>query len=236
MQLDEQSSVPLYVQLEQQITGLIEDGEFKTGDRIPTEQELGRRFGVSRVTVRKALKPLAERGLLERKTGKGTFIAERKLSRSLSNVISFSQMCRMQGAHPGGKTLRIDLVPATAEDIEKLHLTDGELVLLLQRLRYADGVPVMIETTRFPERFFFLMDEDLNDTSLYEILARHHIRMSTSIKTLDIALADYKEAKYLKVPLRHSLLSIASVAESADGKYAHTTCQLCVTDRFKLYV
>lgn len=237
MALDENSSTPLYKQVEDSILQLIESGEYKPGTKIPTEGELCERFGVSRVTIRKALGPLADRGVLERRTGKGTFVAEKRLARSLSQVMSFTDMCRMQGCQPGAKTLRLDLIEPEGDDLERLRLSaDTGHILLLQRLRYADGMPVMIETTKFPESFIFLMDEDLDDSSLYEILAKHDIRMTSSRKMLDIKLANYKEAKYLKVPDRHPLLRIDSTAESADGRFVHLTHQLCVADRFKLYI
>ena len=237
MSMDENSPTPLYKQVEDAIIKLIDDGEYKPGTRIPTEKELCDRFNVSRVTIRMALEPLAEQGILQRRTGKGTFVAEKKLSRTLSTVMSFSDMCRMQGCKPGAKTLRLDLTEPTEQDMERLHLPeDAKHVLLLQRLRYADDMPVMIETTKFPEEFLFLMDEDLDNASLYEILARHGIRMTSSHKKLDITLAGYKESRYLKVPDRHPLLRIDSMAESEDGRYSHLTHQLCVADRFKLYI
>ena len=237
MSIDENSPTPLYRQVEEAILQLIDNGEYKPGTKIPTEGELCERFGVSRVTVRKALGPLADKGVLERRTGKGTFVAEKRLSRSLSTVMSFSDMCRMQGCHPGARTLRLDLTEPEDDDLKRLRLSDDtEHILLLQRLRYVDSMPVMIETTKFPESFIFLMDEDLDDSSLYELLAKHDIRMTFSRKMLDIKLANYKESKYLKVPDRHPLLRIDSAAESADGRFVHLTHQLCVADRFKLYI
>lgn len=234
--LSNNSSVPLYAQLENILKEKIKSGKYPAGSRFPTEEELSKEYNVSRVTVRKALHPLTEKGILERTARKGTFVARKKLVRTLSNVMSFSELCRAQGYKPGAKTLRINLVSPTEDERTKLKLKVGEQLLLLERLRYADETPVVLERTSFSEEFFFLMNENLTNTSLYEILAKHQIHFTNSFKELDIVYADYKTAKYLNVQQGHPLLRIVSLVQTADSAHAHLSEQLCVADNFKIYV
>ena len=105
--LDNNTATPLYLQLKNKLQEDIENGRLAPGSKIPTEFELGEQYGVSRVTVRKALKELSDQGYLERKSGKGTFVAEKKLQRSLSSgVFAFSEMCRSMGLTPGAQTIK----------------------------------------------------------------------------------------------------------------------------------
>lgn len=235
-ELNNNSPMPLYTQLEEILTELIENGTYPQGSRFPTEEELSDQFHVSRVTIRKALQPLAEKGILERKARKGTYVAQKKLTRTLTNVMSFSEMCKAQGLKPGARTLRIDLVPPSREDSELLQLKPESQLLLLERLRYADERPITIERLKFPESFFFLMEEDLTNTSLYDILSKHHIYPMASSKELDIVAASYKESKYLNIARNHPLLRIISLVKTADHLPLHLSEQLCNMDRFKFYV
>jgi GntR family transcriptional regulator len=143
---------------------------YPPGARLPTEGELCSEFDVSRVTVRKALDELGDKGYLVRKPGKGTFVVEKKIQRTLSGVIGFTEMCRMMGYKPGAKTVKIALEQPTEEQTKLLHLKDDEQMLVVDRIRTADDKPVLIESNQFSEQFAFLFDKDLTDTSMYQII------------------------------------------------------------------
>lgn len=237
MKLDHNSSVPLYGQLAEVLQQEINAGIYPAGAQLPTEQELGARYKVSRVTVRKALEILTEGGYLNRRPGKGTFVTERKMTRGLNEVLSFSQICRMQGIHPGARTLKMALEHPTETEAEQLSLSPGEKIFVIRRLRLADGRPVVIETSKFRESFFFLLEEDLNDTSLYEIINRKTgVEFVRSTKTLEIVFAGEEDARYLGVTRGYPLLSVSGVAMDASGENAELSQQLCLGDRFKFII
>lgn len=233
MALEQNSAVPLYRQLEEILLQQIETGALTPGSKLPTEIELSQKFGVSRVTVRKALEELSHNCFLERRSGKGTFIAAKKLERSISGITSFSNVCRMQNMRPDAKTIRLDYAEPTEEEREKMALPAGAKIILLERLRFADGTPVTIELTKFPESFSFLFDEDLNHISMYENLAKRGILFTHSTKTLEILFASFRESKLLSIPKNHPLLRISSVVSDVNGKNIHIAEQLCVADKFK---
>lgn len=238
MTLDSTIATPLYKQLEEMLLSEIESGALKPGVRIPTENELSEQYHVSRVTVRKALSALADAGYLERKSGKGTFVAEKKMQRSLSSaVLSFSEMCRMMNKVPGARILKIALEEPTSKEAELMNLNEGENIVVIERIRYADGNPILLETNKFPENFSFLFNENLNDTSLYEILrTKYNINLERSTKTLDIVFATSQEAKALGITKGYPLLRISSVIHDSTSSFTHLSLQLCIGDKYKIIV
>ena len=226
MKLNNTIATPLYKQLEEKIRKEIDAGERAAGSRLPTENELSESYHVSRVTVRKALAVLSESGYLERKSGKGTFVAEKKLQRNITEVISFSDMCRMKNATPGAKTIKIALEDPSERDLTEMSLHEGDKILVVERIRYMDNVPVILEFNKFPESFSFLFGEDLNDSSLYEILS----------KTLDIVFANAQEAKSLNISKGYPLLRISSTIHDVDNTITNLCKQLCIGDKFQFII
>lgn len=237
MELNNTIATPLYKQLAEKLQQEIDNGKRSAGSRLPTENELSKAYNVSRVTVRKALSELSESGYLERKSGKGTFVAEKKLQRGITNgVLSFSEMCKMMNAIPGAKIIKIALEDPSEKDIQQMSLNKEEKILVLERLRYANGKPVLLELNKFPESFSFLFGENLTDASLYEILRQHNIILDHSRKTLDIVFADTKEAKSLGISRGYPLLRINSVIHNTDNTVTNLCQQLCIGDKFKFII
>ena len=235
--LNSESVEPLYRQLETLLREDIETGKLPAGSKLPTENELVAMYSVSRVTVRKALDELSQQGYLERRSGKGTYVAEMKLQRTLDGVTSFTTICREMGCIPGGKTVRRSIELASEKEARQLGVPEDSQILSMERVRYADGQPVVLELTKFTEDFLFLMNEDLTDRSLYELLnEKRGIRFTKSIKTVDIVYANSQEAEFLGVAKGYPLLRIESVAEDETGAVRHLSKQLCIGDKFKLRV
>lgn len=236
MKLDNTIATPLYKQLEEKLQNEIENGVRPAGSQLPTENELSETYHVSRVTVRKALSGLSELGYLERKSGKGTFVAEKKIQRSINGVLGFSEMCKMMNSVPGAKTLKIAIEDPTEKEADQMSLAPDEKILVLERVRYADGKPVLLELNKFPESFSFLFGENLNDASLYEALKKHNIILENSHKVLDIVFANAKESKALEVTKGYPLLRISSIISNSDNSIVNLCQQLCIGDKFKFIV
>jgi len=237
MQLDATAAVPLYHQIENILRLAIENKEFAPGAKLPTEHELGAQYGVSRVTVRKALDALTRAGYLVRVSGKGTFVTDGvKLQRDIAGVVGFSDMCAALGRKPGAKTIKSVIEDADPADRDMLGLADGGKVVVLERIRYADDVPVSFEISRFPDSYAFLLAEDLNNASLYAALAQRDIAFCSSSKTLELVYADYKLALYLNIPENHPLISITSLALDGDRNRACHARQFIVGDKIRLLI
>ncbi|OLS35425.1 GntR family transcriptional regulator [Bacillus sp. MRMR6] len=237
MPLNKQDILPLYKQLTDIFRKDIEEGKFKKGEKIPTEVELSKLYNVSRVTVRNALEELAKENLLIRKQGKGTFVNTKKLSRGIHGLQSFSDMCREIGCKPGAKVIKCIIEDANHKDIEVLQLEPGSKIIVIERIRYADDVPVALEVSRLPERFTFLLNEDLNDTSMFSILSeKYGIVFMDTRKTIELVFATYEMSRYLNLSQGYPLLSISAVSTDKEGVPSHRSMQFIVGDKFQFII
>ena len=237
MQLDENSSEPLYKQLENILKQKIDNDVWHKGSKIPTELELSKLYDVSRITVRKALDGLSKQNLIIKHSGKGTFVNNDKIQRLISGVTSFTSLCEAQNLSPGAKTIKSVIEVPDASDQKVLSLTDADRIISIERIRYADNVPVSVEVCHFTERFSFLLDENLTDISMYKLIQeKHHITFECSQKIVEIVFATYELAKYLNVSSGYPLLLISSELVLPDGEKICFNRQYILGDRFQLVI
>jgi GntR family transcriptional regulator len=145
-------------------------GEFKAHDRLPTEDELAARYGVSKITVRQALKALTDSGWLSRQQGRGTFVLPRVFEQGPRELTSFTEELRRKGMHARSVLLRSGLEEPETEVARKLEIRGGE-VYRIERVRLADDVPMGVQRTFVPATLAPGLDgEDLENSSLYGIL------------------------------------------------------------------
>jgi GntR family transcriptional regulator len=113
---------PVYIQIHNQLKRDVEAGKWKVGDRIPAERELALQFDVSRMTLRQAIQTLVDEGILERRVGSGTYVANQKVQEVASGVTSFTDIMKRQGKKPSSKTISYHFATPSLSEIEKLHL------------------------------------------------------------------------------------------------------------------
>lgn len=164
------NATPLYQQLKNRIKKEIRTGILKPGDRLPSESQMQKEFGLSRVTVRNAMTELEGEGYIIKVQGKGSFVSESDMLRLPIGVTSFSEDAKMQGVTLSSKVLKAELEDAVNDlDKEFFNLAEDGKVMVLRRVRYADGVPLIIEENHLPAKLEEIKNEDLTG-SLYEIL------------------------------------------------------------------
>jgi GntR family transcriptional regulator len=193
--------IPLYYQLKTRIEEQIDSGAWKPGDRVPSEAELGEQFQVSRTTVRQALGELAAQGRLTRIQGKGTFVAHPRFHQRLTRLTSFTQDMQTRGQSPGSQILHLGVEPASPAAADALKLSSGQPVIVLQRLRMADGEPMALETACLQrERCASLLQADLGAGSLYAFLSQNlNIIPSRALQALESIGCPAAEARWLGV-------------------------------------
>jgi GntR family transcriptional regulator len=171
--LRKSSPVPLYYQLKRTIEQLIESGEWPPDTQVPSERRLCEQFDISRITVRQALAELEREGRLVRSHGRGTYVAEVAIRKPVYPLVSFTQDVREHGMEPGARVLRFEVAPPAPDVAAALQLKAGESMILLKRQRFANGMPIAVETVHLPaSRCPDLLTENLNDKSLYETLQK----------------------------------------------------------------
>lgn len=170
--LDRRSPTPLYAQLKAILHERILSGEYAPGDRIPTERELCQRYGVSRITVVRALNDLAREGFIERIQGKGSLVTWRPIEGSLNRVTGFTHSMRAQGFTTRSRVLSIETIPAdqSLRAAFRLPPDSEQRFVRFRRLRFVDDRPAVILTSIVPEDVGTrLMSYDLESISFYDL-------------------------------------------------------------------
>lgn len=184
---------PLYLRLQSRIKAAIDAGALAPLAALPGEREIAETFGVSRVTVRKALSALVEQGLLMQRQGSGTFVAQppRKMEQPLSRLTSFTEDMRLRGLTASARWLSREVSLASPREAMRLSLSPSDTVARLRRLRIADAVPMAIECATIPTRY--LPDPESVETSLYDALAARGalpVRALQRLSATNLAAAD----------------------------------------------
>ena len=235
--LKQDAITPLYVQLMEELETSIRNGVYKPGDKIMTEAEMAKEYGVSLITVRKAVGSLMEKGLVVRKQGKGTFVTKPKYSRNMKKLQSFTEMCEQMGVKPGAQVLENRLIMADKKVAGRLGIEPGSPVVNISRLRLADGEPVQVEKSYFPLKYAFLLEEDLNNGSMFECLKeKAGAKVASSEKMIELCRATAEEAALMDVKKGDYLLFVKSTAYDENGEPMYAGIQLINGDRFSLYV
>ncbi len=229
--LEKKSQNPLYQQLMRRLQNDVAAGAYPPGGRIPSEQVLCDTYGVSRVTVRKAMLDLVQEGLLVRKQGKGTFVADARLKRDLQHITSFSDACRGMGRTAGSRLVELRRDTARAEDVERLHVQEGAQVIELCRLRLCDDEPVMLEYNRFAPDMDFIERENLQG-SLYGLLRAHGYIPSRATHDISLGHATPAVSRYLATAAGEALLLLDETVFDQQNRPLHTSRQWIRGDKF----
>ena len=203
---------PAYRELYRKIKDDIEKGTYSSGSFIPTEPELEQIFGVSRTTVRKAMKLLSDENLVEIKQGRGTMVLDNKTPQSFNGVTSVTESLRKHGYEVATKSRYIDIIQPPEEIAAQLSLNPGEPVVRVQRVQTADGIPVCIMVNHIPERLVPGMDNFSEFIGLYSYLEdRYNIEICSTSDTIFAAACDFTESQILGVSTGTPILIVERV-------------------------
>jgi len=188
----------------QALLEMLERPEFGPTERIPAERDLAEHLGISRMTLRKALQTLIDRGVLERRGNRGTFVTAPGVERPLNTVArkGIAEVVEQAGARSGSKLLYFEQTQASVRVAKLLKIREGDVLLTIRRLRTVDQKPFCIETSYIPAaRVPELVAGDLIEgASLYALLlARYQIEIDSDEGTLSIATMNDQEARLLEV-------------------------------------
>jgi GntR family transcriptional regulator len=215
----------------------ITSSQLEPGTKLPTEGELSKRFGVSRATVREAVRGLVEAGYVTRRRGSGSYVAERRrMPHGLDSTLSYLAMIESAGAHAGMSVLDAVIEQATKTD-GPLKLGRGEMVLAVERVRTADGQPVIYSRDRIPAR---LLKADLDlrslDPSLFALLRSSGHAADHATATLRAVASTSFTAKVLGVRRGKPLLYIEEIDYDRDGTPVMLSREWHVSEAFDVRI
>lgn len=214
---------PLHIQVKGYLDELLDRGELKPGDRLPSEKDLENKFGVSRITVRHALQALASEARIVRIPGKGSYVRERKVE-PLTALTSFSENMRASGRTPSYTNTHVALVEPPANAAAALSLGPGQRALHIHRLMLADGLPMAIQDAYLPEQIYernpLLFERDvLDNVSMYKVLEIElGVKLFRAEEQVDAAIAQPAETRDLATSDDEVVLIIKRTTYDIDGK------------------
>ena len=227
--------IPLYYQLRTILLEKIRAGELKANDRLPAEDELAAQYGISKATVRQAISELAIAGLVRREQGRGTFVAEPKITQGPRELTSFTEEMRRHGLSSESKVLKQQVLKAEADVAERLGLPEAARVFQLKRLRLADGERMGIQTAYIPlELAPGLPGEDFASASLYEILAGYGLVAAYAQETHFAMSLDARDARLLQVPEGSPGLAAERVTYLSNSRPFELVYSVMRSDRYKI--
>jgi GntR family transcriptional regulator len=221
--IDRRTSTPLYIQLKEAVVSEIRRGGLKPGDRVGSESELERLHGVSRITVRQALKALVQEGELYRVPGKGTYVAVRRVA-PLAAFTSFSENMTAQGLTPSYRLLAAEVVDPPPDVRQELRLGERDRAYRIERLLLVDRRPIGLQYGFYPERIFGHAAGQIDPTSLASASLYAQLEQSLEFplgkaeETVAPAIANRKEVELLEVPVGAPVLVVCRLSYLANGE------------------
>jgi GntR family transcriptional regulator len=215
------SPIPYYLQLIESLRTKIMQKTWLPGTQLPGEQDLCAQYGISRTVVRQALKSLEDEGVIIRRKGKGTFVAEPKISEGLvQKLTGFYQDMVERGLTPGTRVLHQAVAPATEKIAKLLNVIFGDNLIVIQRLRFINNEPIQLVTTYIPEHFCpKLLNEDLSKRSLYEYMQQEcGLVLKRAQRFIEAVAANDTESKLLGIERGSPLLMLDSISYLEDGR------------------
>lgn len=199
--IDHTSKLPLYDQIERNLRDLIARSELTAGQMLPSEWELAQHYGVSRLTVRRALDELVRQNWLTRRHGVGTFVQQPFRATITASKLSFTEQMKAIGRRPSSRALGSRVLPVPPHIAPKLKLSNSDTVIEIQRLRLADEMPILYEVVYLSHRRFPQLADHVWQPydSLYQILReRYGVVVSGLEHTIKPALLTEREAAYFQ--------------------------------------
>ena len=229
---------PIYEQLYRYIKDRIEDGTYKIGSVIPSESEMQKQFGVSRITVRRAISDLEHDGFVKKRRGAGTVVEPRKIERDLALFNSFGGSAKVRGDRPGSIILQCRQVEASVKVAEKLGIACGDPVYFLKRLRMINGRIIGLHATFIRSDLGVTLSRDDFDTStsLYELLESRNIQLGSADETMEAKMSNAELRRDLFLEEDQPVIYKERVTYDVSGRPVEFSENTYIGEIYKYYI
>ena len=240
MMLNKNSSVPLHTQISDYLLEKISTKQYKLGERLPSERELCELFGVSRITVRKAIGELIAQHKVHSVAGMGSFVAFPTMNDMVRPLSSFTEDMAQRGMNAFSKILDAVTQKADADLAARMKINKGDEIIFLKRLRLVnpDNIPVAIQNSFISLKHCpNLLSFDLQKRSLFEIIRNEYgLRLSQGETTISARLANPEEGKLLQFPLPSAVLVTDQVTYIENNEVIEAAHSVFRSDLYHLTV
>jgi GntR family transcriptional regulator len=228
----------IYIQIHDEIKHQIETGLFEVGQRLPSERVMAEQFGVSRMTLRQAVTSLVEEGILTRHVGSGTYVASDRVREKMRGTTSFTEIVQNLGKTPSSRVLSYQKTKANEVECDKLQLKKGAQIIRMERIRYADDLPICYEVASIPYRL--IEDFARNDIAnhFYETLANSGKKIGRSEQIISAKIVNKEIANFLSIKQSSAILALTQVsyfANTDETPFEYVLSQY-VGERFEFYL
>ena len=236
IKINKRSDRPIYKQIYDGFFQLIESGELKAGDSIPSERDLCEDLNISRMTLRAAINQLVRDGLLTRKHGSNTFVSATRIVKNAMGFMSFSEEMRTRNMSAYSKVIALEEKKADESTAAQLDMPSGTFVIYLERIRYANDEPIALEKVYLPsERFPGLMEYDFNNQSLYEVLENNYNCIPViAEEIIESIVFDEKDSKLMDVLENSPALLVKRITRDEMGNSVEVVNTLYRGDRYQV--
>ena len=231
----DKKSLPLYLQIANSLIEQIEAGAYPPGTRLPSEREMSLLLSVQRETVRQALAVLVSEGLITRRHGSGTYVAEPKIERDASRLFPFTRAMQRKGFLPGARVIQLEKIVCSPALANELNLPVSAFVYFIQRLRTVNQEPVVLENALIPANTFPDIDRfDLSARSLYEVMETEYgSRVTQARQSLEAVVANEFEANLMGIKKGDPLMLERRLTFDQFGRRVEFSKDLFRGDRFR---
>lgn len=202
--------IPRHAQISKWLRQQIDQGVFKPEEKLPSENELAKKFDVSRVTIRRALQSLESESIIYRCQGLGSFVSDERTPHNMVKLTDFNEDMAKAGIEPSSVVKKVETVNAPQWLAELLNIETGNKVMQIDRLRLGNGVPVAYDTTWLPILYGQLLNpDDLSESTIFHILEEtYEIPVIRGCYRMSAETADAHLADELNVQLKTALFLI----------------------------
>ncbi len=224
---------PRHEQISNWIRERIESGVYELNHQLPSENQICEQFGVSRITVRRALQTLESEGLIYRRQGLGAFVSNKRVSQGMVRLTSFVEDMEQAGLVAKSLIISYDQVICPESIAQKLQVEPGKKVCMLERLRLANDEPIAFDRTWLPVFYGQLLEgHDLKNETIYRILEEdYQIEILRGHYRMDAVNADQFLADQLHVTLGRALFLVERTSMTSHDKTVYFQRRYYRTDR-----
>lgn len=216
--IDKNSATPIYIQISDKLRQRIDNGEFKVGDLIPSENVLSQKYEVSRMTTRQAINNLVDEGYLYRKRGKGTYVADFKMEYNAYKLKGFTEEMLQFNKRPVNKIVTFEIRGIEEKIANKLQISKSDKVYFIERIRCIEEKPVVFERTYMPVKMFPELKEEIFKGSKYKYIeSQKKQRIKESLQEIVPEIVEEPIRTFLSMRENEPILKVKSTTTFENG-------------------